>query len=317
MDKVKANLILINPKTRELIRCAFVKNRSVYLVSLLPEQRHLDEYQEISEDSEFTIGKGYLDERQEFEIGRETFARAHSPGGVKRRGSGDGFLLYAGLTLRAYNERRFQGIGSTRDSYGDYHSRSSSADAFWNRAVEIGFAQETDLEIVEESERTTEYEPRIDCDDIGDEDCADIVDVGTATVEYKAEDREEIEVQYIDADTMGEAGVVLWRDDRLQYEPDFEEIPEDVLLGLDLSTCNNLEAVQIVFERLSKTPPEYVEPLFYSLIPAVRSHLLKGGFYAPPVLANGKFRPFRRNSGLEAEIDKVWDSYYGALQDFP
>lgn len=148
--------IVINPKLNEPVLVAVEGDGDVGIFSLRTGVR---------------IGTGSY-ERDDPDYLRPAevtgFPRVHTPAGVKPKGKGYGTCLYTGLCVGAHmNAENEIDIRTDQDGDGissESESRSVSADAWWNRAVELRLADRETTEVTEE-DLEFGYDDLSDCED--------------------------------------------------------------------------------------------------------------------------------------------------------
>ncbi len=295
--------ILINPKTRELVEVRRERLRSVTI---------------FYPDTDEKLGEAYWDSSEVFEIEADEYARSHSPGSGVEVGKGFGVCLYAGLCLRVWSDTPKVGIASSDGGYG-HSTRSSDADAFWNRCVDKGLAEATEVG-TESEERSTTVDTsnfvEIDCEYTGDDECIEIENVEhrDLDVSYLAGGGE-VEAQYMHADKVAEAGLIL---ELLDMKAELESVPEpppELLAGLNLSNCYDRELIERIIQRVHRAglEPSYLERMLNTVPLEIYQQLSASKQLKMPFLANG--RKYRRNAAVEQNLDELWDAYYGDLQD--
>lgn len=301
VDKSKVVAVVINPKTRELLEVWRVRNHSVTL--RYPGAPNSD------------LGTAYWDSSEEFEVGRDTYKRSHSPGSGVSKGKGYGVALYSGLCLRAYSDTSALGVGSSDG--GDGHSgRSVDADRFWTRCVENGLAEEDTMDGIEE--REYEIEPgydHSDCDAVPDGDCIEVTDAsGSIDITYTASGGE-VEFQYMPAETVADKGLIF-ADVGSKAFPDFDPPDADVIASLNLEHCYDVGLAEMVIKYAFEEGYDlaYVERLARMLPPNVYQQTsvasqLRFGFVANAEKARAAARK------VEREVAQVWKSAYGGLTD--
>lgn len=289
--------ILINPKTKELVCVESYQKRTIRL----------------SYPGEAPWGNAYWDEEEEYTIGGDDYVRSHSPSAGVPKGKGFGYMLYSGLSLRAYSEvQACYGICSPEDNDGPHSSaRSDLADEFWRRAVKIGAAKEANISVETESEETGYIDP--DCDMVGDYDCAEVT-TSSVEVEYTAKKELYLEVQYLPAAFVADQGIIL--DNSFSQRPSMESIPLEILVGLNLKNCYDADVVRILLDQIDSSenrqqslfPEADVAALLSTLPRETQETVIEEDIFPIQLAANGRPRRLTRN---EAKIDRFFDKYYG------
>lgn len=290
--------VLLNPKTRELVEVVRgYGSRDVYI-------RH--------PGTEGVIGSAYLDSSETFEVGGNTYSRSHSPSSGVEKGKGYGVVLYSGLCLLAYSYRD-DGIASSDGGEGiegESHSgRSEDASRFWERCVENGLAEESYFSAEEEKEiEDVEYDPELECYDVPDETCSYVVSTsGRVDITYVG--IEDKPFQYMPATLVAENKFIFATPGVLR-DFDFDPIPPDVLVTLNLSNCYDAGLADLVLEYAIEGgySLEFVERLARSLPKSVYLDTFTTRQLKLDYTAN-------KNRALEREIDEVWEETYGGLAD--
>lgn len=301
---------LINPKTRELVEVhRYLRN------SVVTQYPGVDDYV-------LRLGEAYYDPSETFETSTASYVRSHSPAAGVSRGKGYGVVLYAGLCLRAFADTQYHGIGSS-DGGSGHSTRSSHADKFWERAVRNGLAEETVVE-GESEEKSVRLDDDyrfsdITCEDTGDDDCTDVQSVsGRIDVEYLAGGGE-VDAQYMDAvDHLSDSGLLFAASDMNNNDFEFPAPPPEVLAGLDLSGCRDPAVAEDILKRIVTAGLEsvYIERALSTMPPDVYNMVSSSKQLRLPYVQNAS-RRYRPNADVERVLSKVWDEYYGGLQDFP
>lgn len=257
------------------------------------------------------IGQAYIDSGEEYEFDGETYYRSHSPDSRIRKETGTGPTLYYGLCLYTYSQTSGYGIASPES--GGRTGRSGDAKAFWHNCVKHGMAEEGYSQTASEEREyevdADEYLGDVDCDFTGDEECEEVNRVrGEIKVEYTAGGAEE-EVQYMPAEKVAEAGLILEWDGKATME--FEFPPADILAGLDLSDCHDPSLVEAIIKQVRKEGLEidYIDNML-SKVPGEIYRIAVAQLRLPGFESNRRLRP---NASIEREVKAVWKDYYGDL----
>lgn len=298
VDETKVVAVLVNPKTRELVEVH--RNRSASVRLHYPG------------DKDAFSGTAYWDSDETFDFNGDEYRRSHSPSAGVTQGKGYGVVLYSGLCLRAFSDTHAMGIASS-DGGSGHSTRSSSADAFWSRAVSNDLAQE---DYTEGSETRTYEDDGEDynyggCERVPDEDCEEVENVhGSIEIEYTAAGGE-VEAQYMNAEeNLAESGLIFALPG-MKVELDFAPPNADVLASLDLKRCYSVGLAELVIDHAFREGFDlpYIQRLVNTLPLDVYNQTSASKQLKFDFVSNS------RKQAMTKEINQVWKSAYGGLVD--
>jgi hypothetical protein len=265
---------LINPVDHRLYDVVYA-DRQVHIVAPMPNEEYVDPGKSI-----YSFGEGHADlhDTKDVEMGRIELhlARSHTPGGVGKKGSGQGLILYCGLSIYT----KFRGLDGV---YSSVESRSEAATKWWRTQVDRGFADEDSAHVTGYTTTEVDLESAVNVDDFYARDLFDkdsdaveniqITDISPSAVEVELSVEGTVQFQYLSAEKVAESGYcVAWNTEDSDIDELFSQHgqgqPKEVILGIDLSTTADPILIQNLIVELKEadaTEEELV--LFLNRVP--------------------------------------------------
>ena len=252
---------MINPKTHRLFDICTETRAASEVRVVLPSENYGDRGEKLA-----VMGEGNYDSHDTKYTDSGHFYRSHSPSGVAEHGAGYGFLLYSGMAVSAFSNDDMEGVFSPP---GD---RSFSAEAFWKRQVERGYA---DSICADEGESTREVEVPISYEDASEAleremryeggnceaEFESAADEATVEITYK----EFKEVNTLSAYAVFNSGMVLtWKEDDSRIEEmtdndSWKKPPIEVLYELKLDNCFDSKLILLLLEHIRENAGEVLD----------------------------------------------------------
>lgn len=248
----------INPVDHRLYDVIYADSE-VHIVAPMPNAEYKEKNKRL-----YSFGDGHIDryDTKEVDKGRYSvqLARSHTPSGVGAKGTGQGLMLYCGLAIYA----KYMGIDGI---YSSLESRSEAATGWWRTQVKRNFAEEdhqytTGYTTVEVNLEDTVDVNNLYVGDIFDRDSESInelriTDIEPSAVEVQVSVEGELEIQYITAERVAEAGYcIAWNSEDESIEELFSESgepqPKEVILGIDLSTTADPKLIEALISDLQE-----------------------------------------------------------------
>lgn len=249
---------LINPVDHRLYDVIYA-DREVHIVAPMPNEEYTAQNKRL-----YSFGDGHIDryDTKEVDKGRHSIelARSHTPSGVGAKGTGQGLMLYCGLSIYA----KYMGLDGI---YSSTESRSAAATGWWSTQVKRDFAEQDHQYVTGYTTAEVNLEDTVDVDNLYSGDLFErdsesvkeirITDIEPSAVEVEVSVEGEVEFQYLTAERVAEAGYcIAWNSEDEHIEELFSESgepqPKEVILGIDLSTTADPKLIEALIDDLQE-----------------------------------------------------------------